>query len=258
MRVHLIPRFYIGAFTVAITGGAWALISVSRLVSPDLLPSPVDVWSAGTEIVREGYRGTSLFENIAATLGRVAVGFGAATFIGVPLGLCMGLSRSLSAACNWIVQFFRPLPPLSYMILLILWLGTGDASKTTLLFLTALPIIVAATASGVRNASQGRVQAALALGANRRQVLTYVVLPSTMPMTVTGLQIAFAATFSTVVAAELMTATNGLGWMVISASHYLRHDVILLCIFLLGALGVGFAWLLNFADRSIIHWRGQV
>ena len=157
----------------------------------------------------------------------------------------MGRTASANAALDWIIQFMRPLPPLSYMILLILWLGTGDLSKGMLLFLTAFPIIVAASAAGVRGVKQQRIQVARALGATRRDVFRHVILPSAAPMIFTGLQIALAAAFSTVVSAELLASTDGLGWMVISASTFLRNDIIILCILVLGGLGVGLAAMLR-------------
>ena len=236
---------------------AWWAATATHLVSADLLPSPADVWNAAVEVVTEGYRGTTLLGNIAATLGRLLGGFGIATLLGVPLGLWMGSNRALHAAIDWIVQFMRPLPPLSYMILLILWLGTGDLSKSTLLFLTAFPIIVAASAAGVRGVKLQRIQVARALGAGRGAVFRHVVLPSAAPMIMTGLQIALAAAFSTVVSAELLAATDGLGWMVISASTFLRNDIIILCIIILGLLGVGLAAALRAVDRRVIHWRGR-
>ena len=238
--------------------GAWWLLSGAGLVSRELLPSPPDVWDAARTILRDGYRGTTLQGNALSTLGRMAGGFGLAVLLGVPLGLWMGRVRAAEAAIGWLVQFMRPLPPLSYMILLILWLGTGDASKTALLFLTAFPIVVAASVAGARTVAVQRIQAAQALGATRRQVLRHVVLPSAAPMILTGLQIALAAAFSTVVSAELMAATDGLGWMVISASHFLRNDVIILCILLLGLMGVTLAWGLRLLDRRLVHWRGRL
>ena len=251
------PPAWLGAASVCALLLAWWAVSGGRVVAADLLPSPRDVWAAALAIGRDGYRGTTLWGNTLATLGRLAGGFGLAVLAGVPLGLWMGGSRALAAAVDWIMQFLRPLPPLSYMILLILWLGTGDASKTALLFLTAFPIVVAASAAGVRGVKQQRIQAARALGASRVQVFRHVVLPSAAPMVFTGLQIALAAAFSTVVSAELMAATDGLGWMVISASHFLRNDVVVLCILVLGFLGMGLAWALRLLDRRIVHWRGR-
>ena len=247
----------LSTLSVAVMLSGWWLIAALRIVRADLLPSPADVSAALVGILTQGYRGTTLWENIAATLGRLLGGFGAATAIGVPLGLWMGSNRVANAAVDWIIQSMRPLPPLSYMILLILWLGTGDLSKGTLLFLTAFPIIVSASAAGVRGVKRQRIQAAQALGASRRAVFLWVVLPSAAPMIMTGLQIALAAAFSTVVAAELLAATDGLGWMVISASSFLRNDIIILSIIILGLLGVGLAALLRAADHLMIHWRGR-
>ena len=252
-----LPRQAYGLASVATMLLVWWAASGGRLVPADLLPSPAQVWEAGLGILREGYRGTTLLGNTLSTLGRLAGGFGLAVITGVPLGLWMGRNRLVSAAIDWIIQFFRPLPPLSYMILLILWLGTGDASKTALLFLTAFPIVVAASAAGISGVRRQRIQAAEALGASRSQIFRHVVLPSAAPMIFTGLQIALAAAFSTVVSAELMAASDGLGWMVISASHFLRNDIIILCILVLGLLGVALAWGLRALDRRIVHWRGR-
>jgi taurine transport system permease protein len=253
-----LPAAWLGLVSVAAMILAWSGLSASGAVPRDLLPTPWDVWTAAREIMRDGYRGTTLGGNALSTLGRMAGGFGLATLLGVPLGLWMGRVRAAQAALGWLVQFMRPLPPLSYMILLILWLGTGDGSKTALLFLTAFPIVVAASAAGAGTVSLQRIQAAQALGASRGQVLRHVVLPSAAPMVLTGLQIALAAAFSTVVSAELMAATDGLGWMVISASTFLRNDVIILCILLLGAMGVTLAWALRLLDRRFVHWRGRL
>ena len=256
-RLH-VPTAWLGLASVAAMLLAWSGLSASGAVHRDLLPTPWDVWAAARDIVRDGYRGTTLQGNALSTFGRMAGGFGLAAVLGVPLGLWMGRVRAVNAALGWMVQFMRPLPPLSYMILLILWLGTGDGSKTALLFLTAFPIIVAASAAGAGTVAVQRVQAAQALGASRGQVLRHVVLPSAAPMVLTGLQIALAAAFSTVVSAELMAATDGLGWMVISASTFLRNDVIILCILLLGAMGVALAWALRLLDRRFVHWRGRL
>ena len=250
-------RPLLGAASVVAMLLAWWAVTASHAIRADLLPSPSDVWDAAVEVVTEGYRGTTLWQNIAATLGRLLAGFAAATLLGIPLGLWMGTTRAVHAATDWVLQFMRPLPPLSYMILLILWLGTGNLSKAALLFLTAFPIIVAASAAGVRGVKQQRIQVARALGAGRGAVLRHVVLPSAAPMIMTGLQIALAAAFSTVVSAELLAATDGLGWMVISASTFLRNDIIILCILILGLLGVGLASTLRVIDRRAIHWRGR-
>ena len=235
----------------------WWGLCASGVVPPTQLASPGAVWAALTDILANGYRGTTLSEDVLATLGRLAGGFALAVVVGVPLGLWMGLSARAAAALDWVVQYLRPLPPLSYMILLILWFGVGNGSKVALLFLTAFPIIASAATAGVRGARTQRVQAARTLGAGPGAVLLFVLLPSALPVILTGLRIALAAAFSTVVSAELLAATNGLGWMVLSASHFLRSDVVLLCILILGELGMALSRALVVLDARLVHWRGR-
>jgi len=234
----------------------WEALHVLNVVPADLLPGPGDVWRALVDMLRNGYRDTTLWQNILATLYRCAGGFLFACLTGIPLGLAMGRDPRMGAAFDYIIQFMRPLPPLSYLVLLILWLGTGDTSKIALLYLTAFPIVTSSARAGVRNVQQQKVQAAQSLGATERQVFRYVVLPSALPMIFSGARIALAVAFSTVVAAELMAATDGLGWMVFSASHFLRNDIIILGIIVLGILGMLLNQGILLVDRAVVHWRG--
>ncbi len=236
---------------------AWYALRAFNLVHPDLLASPQEVVAAFFDILKNGYRETTLSQNISATLGRCLIGFLAAVVTGVPLGLWMGSSRLTAASVDYIIQFLRPLPPLSYLVLLILWFGTGDLSKVMLLFMGAFPTITSAAMAGVRQVSQQRIQVARALGATPWQIFRFVTFPSALSMIFTGLRIALAGAFSSVVAAELMAASDGLGWMVFSASRFLRNDVILLCIILLGVFGMALSRALLEIDLRLIHWRGR-
>ncbi len=250
-------RLGIGALSVLLALVAWQGVVVAGLAPSALVPPPTAVWRAFVDILRHGYRDTTLAEDIGATLGRALAGFGLGALIGVPFGLWMGVNRRAAAAFGWIVQFMRPLPPLSFLVLLILWLGLGEASKIALLTITAFPIIASASQAAVRGVPALGVAAARSLGATPRQVLRHVVLPASLPMVFTGLSIALAATFSTVVAAELLAANDGLGWMVLSASKFLRNDVIMVGIVLLGLLGMALSRLLLLLDRRVVHWRGR-
>jgi len=247
----------LSALSVAGFFAAWYVVTAAHLAPANLLPSMTEVWVAFVDVLHNGYRETTLWQDIAATLGRCLAGFVLAAIAGVPLGLWMGRSRILAASIDYIIQFMRPLPPLSYLILLILWLGTGDTSKVALLFLGAFPTIVLAATAGVRGVNQRRVQAALACGASQRQVFRHVVLPSCLPMVMTGLRISLAGTFSTVVAAELMAASNGLGWLVFSASQFLRTDLVMMGILILGVLGMALSRGLLSLDLRLVHWRGR-
>jgi taurine transport system permease protein len=235
---------------------AWQALAGAHVVSRDFLPAPLEVATTFVTLLRDGYRDTTLAGDAAATLGRCLGGFLLATVTGVPLGLMMALSPMLAGLAGYIVQFMRPLPPLSYLILLILWLGTGDASKIALLYLTAFPIIASAAMAGAQGVRQQRIQAAQTLGASRGQIIRHIIFPAALPTIFTGLRIALAAAFSTVVAAELMAASNGLGWMIFSASQFLRTDIVVLGILLLGILGMLLNAVLVAVDRHIVHWRG--
>lgn len=257
--MHASPRDgprWLGIVAIALALLAWELLNVLRIVPASLLPGPAEVFHTFLSVWRDGYRNTTLLENSVATLYRAGAGFGLAAVIGIPLGLAMGYNRAVHAALDFIIQFMRPLPPLSYLILLILWLGTGDGSKIALLYLTAFPILVTSAAAGVRGVKLEKISAAQSLGADAWQVFRLVIFPSALPTIFTGIRIGVAVTFSTVVAAELMAATNGLGWMVISASKFLRNDIIMLGIILLGILGVILSKLIELLDRKLVHWRG--
>jgi taurine transport system permease protein len=250
-------RLGLGCISVLVALLAWQAMNSFRIVPSGLLASPAQVVAALIDISRHGYRGTSLGEDIGATLLRALAGFAIGTLVGVPLGLWMGMNRFAGAGADWIVQFLRPLPPLSFLVLLMLWLGTGDVAKIGLLALTAFPIIASATYAAVAGVPLQKIQAAASLGASGGQIFRHVLLPSALPTISTGLRVALAAAFSTVVAAELMAGSDGLGWMIFSASQFLRNDVILLGIILLGVLGMLLNSLLLGLDRSLIHWRGR-
>jgi taurine transport system permease protein len=245
----------VGFVSVLAFLAAWQLAVSTGLISPVLLPSPADVVRAFIQVLDHGYRDTSLVADTLITVGRCLAGFVLAAATGIPLGLAMGTNKRLAASCNYLIQFLRPLPPLSYMILLILWFGTGEGSKIVLLFLTAFPIIVSAAMAGVRNVPILRLQAAATLGASPRQAFWWVTLPSALPLIFTGLKIALAAAFSTVVAAEFITAQMGLGWMVLSASKYLDNAVVIMGVVLLGLIGMALSRLLHACDLRFIHWR---
>lgn len=247
----------LGFTSVAAGLFVWYSLRAFDFVSPELLASPADVIAAFIDILHNGYRDTTLIQDIAATLGRCLAGVLLAILLGVPLGLWMGTNRMAAGACNYIIQFLRPLPPLSYLVLLILWFGAGDLSKIALLFMGAFPTITTAAMAGVRQVSQQRVQAARSLGASDAQVFRLVVFPASLSMIFTGMSIALAGAFSSVVAAELMAASDGLGWMIFSASRFLRNDIIMLGIILLGLFGMALTRSLLEIDRRVIHWRGR-
>ncbi|MGH7187636.1 MAG: ABC transporter permease [Acetobacteraceae bacterium] len=246
---------WVGWIAVASVLVLWQATVSTDLISAELLPGPIGVAAAFWYRLFNGYRQTSLIVDTVVTVARCLGGFGLAVVLGVPLGLLMGVNRRASGAFNYIVQFLRPLPPLAYFILLIVWFGTGNLSKVLLLFLTAFPIIASAAMAGVRGVPRLRIQAAEMLGAAPHQIFFQVIMPSAAPMIFTGFKIALAAAFSTVVAAEFIIAQYGLGWMVLSASKFLKNPTVLMGVVLLGLIGMALARGLHVLDEKLIHWR---
>ena len=144
------------------------------------------------------------------------------------------------AALDPLVEFYRPIPPLAYLPLIVIWFGIGELSKVLLIYLALFAPLLIATAAGVRRVDRSRVQAVRCLGASRWQVVRYVILPSALPEVLTGLRIALGVGWSTLVAAELIAANRGLGFMVQSAAQFLATDVVVVGILLIAAIALAF------------------
>lgn len=235
----------------------WYGVSVSGLVPPYFVPTPMQTWQTFLRILEEGYRGHTLWEHLWASLARVLLAYGASALIGVPLGLAMGSDRRVAAIFDLPIEFYRPLPPLAYYTLLVIWLGIDNASKVALLFLAALPPVVIATATGVRSVRSDYLHGAQSLGANHWQLFRHVIFPACLPDIFTGLRVSIGFTYTTLVAAEMVAGVDGVGWMVLDASKFLQSDVIFVGIILMGITGAlldaGIRWL----DWVIVPWRGK-
>lgn len=251
------PEPYITAATLGALLLAWYGISTSGLVPAYFVPTPRQTWLTFLRILADGYRGHTLAEHLLASLTRVLLAFGAGALVGVPLGLVIGSSTRVAAMFDWPLEFYRPLPPLAYYTLLVLWLGIDNASKVALLFLAALPPLVIATAAGVRSVRSDYINGARSLGANRWQVFWQVIFPACLPEIFTGLRVSIGFTYTTLVAAEMVAGVNGIGWMVLDASKFLQSDVIFVGIILMGVTGALLDATVRFIERLVIPWRGK-
>lgn len=235
----------------------WVGLTRSHTVSDLFLPGPGELWSAFLDLVQNGYKDRPLLEHIADSLTRVLVGFGVGAVCGTLLGLAMGSLPVVDAICAPFIEFLRPLPQLAYLVLLIVWLGIGESSKITLLFLAALPISAVAARDGVRNVSQARVQVARSLGANRWQIFRYVVFPSALAEIFTGARLAVGAVYGTLIAAEIIAGSSGIGWLILDAGRFLRSDYVFVGIIIIGLMGIALDRLLLAAEHRVVHWSGR-
>ncbi len=237
---------------------AWEWITRAGLVSDLFIPTPRAVVAAFWRVLTEGYSGHTLLYHLGVSLLRVLGGFLLACLTAIPLGLAMGYSSGTRAVFLPWLEFYRPLPPLAYYTILLLWLGIGNTSKVALLFLAAFPPLALNAMAGVRGVSHERLQCAQTLGATRWQVFRHVIMPSCLPDIFTGMRISIGFTYTTLVAAEIVAATNGIGWMVWNARRWPQSDVIFMGNLVMGATGLLLAWLIAWTEKKLCPWKGQV
>lgn len=264
-RLRRVP-LHLGTLVVLV--GAWWLVARLELVRPLYLSSPGDVWdafvrantdhrlSATSDRIVRGEQNYYLWEHLLASLQRIAAGVGAAILVGIPLGLLMATTW-LGVVLEPYLNFLRALPPLAYIGLLIVWFGIGDTSKVWLLFLAAAPPIAMATISGVRGVREDMVNAVLSLGASRRQSLTAVMLPATLPEILTGVRVAVGFAWTTVVAAEIANGIPGIGGLAYLAGEKLQTPLVFACILVIGLAAIALDLGLKSLEKVLVPWRGK-
>ncbi|MDY7577151.1 ABC transporter permease [Herbaspirillum sp. RTI4] len=247
----------ISIFSVALFGVIWQLSGTLSWVDPLLLPPPSDILATANDLISSGYRQTPLWEHLLISTGRALAAFVAAILSGIPLGLGIGLSPTLAAVLNPFVQFLRPLPKIALIPLVIVWFGIGEGAKFFLIFISCFLSIVVGAAAAVLSVSQARLRAAQTLGATPFQQFAYVVFPNALPELFTSVRLSIGIGWTSLIAAEMVAATSGLGWMVINAGSYLRTDIVLLGIVLLGLTGYFFDWILVKLQKRFVPWTGK-
>lgn len=200
----------IGTLAVLLT--VWWTVAALQLISPLFLPPPQQVLAKLLTIAGpQGFMDATLWQHLAASLTRIVLALLAAVLIGIPVGIAMGLSPTVRGILDPIIELYRPVPPLAYLPLMVIWFGIGETSKILLIYLAIFAPVAMSALAGVKSAQQIRIRAAQSLGASRAQVLWFVILPGALPEILTGLRIGLGVGWSTLVAAELIAATRGLG-----------------------------------------------
>lgn len=204
-----------------------------------------------------GYRNITLGEHLTASFIRIVWGFSLGTLVGVPLGLAMGLSNFLRGLLDPIVEFFRPIPPLAFIPLVILWFGIGEESKVLLLFLAALWIMAIAARSGVLGVKLSKVHAAYSLGASKFQILRHVILPNALPDIFVGMRVSLGVCWGTLVAAEFVGAQEGIGIMLWIAQKFFITEIVIIGIVIIGIIAVAMDLMMRWLEGVLIPWRGK-
>lgn len=235
----------------------WFIATNTGLVSSQLIPSPQEVFSAFINIMKNGYNAIPFWKHLGISFYRLFVAVFFALLTAIPLGLLSGYFSKFRAVIDSLVNFYRPLPPLAYYMLLILWLGIDEGSKITLLFLASFAPIYIACSSAVGRVDETFILSAKSMGANNAQVFFSVVIPAAMPDIFIGVRTAVGVAYTTLVSAEMVAATSGVGWMVIDASKYLKSDVMFVGIIVMGITGVLIDYGLRKIENKIVFWAGK-
>ena len=236
----------------------WWIATEREWVRPLFLPKPEAVWLAFQQAIAGELDNHTLWGHFLWSMSRVFSAFILAVLLGVPAGIAMGVSRYARGLFDPPIEFYRPLPPLAYLPLMVIWFGIGESSKIILLFLAIFAPVALAARAGVKSVSQEQVQAALSMGATNRQVIWHVIMPAALPEILVGLRIGMGVGWTTLVAAEMVAADAGLGKMVYNASNFLRTDVVMLGIMAIGSVAYVFELLIRWIERRAVPWKGKM
>ena len=255
LRLPRVSRsMLLSTLTVAVLLAAWAIVTELGWANELFLPKPQAVWAAFIKTTTKGYQGATLLQHLGASLYRILTAFMLACLVGIPLGIVMGVSRNARALLNPLIEFYRPLPPLGLYTLLVMWLGIGESSKLSLLFLAGLPGIVISTIQAVTSVDPVYVRAAQSLGATRRALLFHVYLPAAGPLILAGMRISLGFTYTVLVAAEIVAASAGIGWMIWDAAKFLLSDVVIMGLIVLGLTGVVLDLIMRGIAKLLMPW----
>jgi NitT/TauT family transport system permease protein len=228
----------------------WAAVLLSKSV---VFPTPGQVVTGTVELIRDG----TLLEHIGASLMRVGIGFGLAVLVAVPLGLWMGWVKGAYDTLNPLFQMLRPISPIAWIPIAILWFGVGDVSPIFLIFLASVFPMVVQTTVGVHTIEKRYLRAAANFGVSRATLFRQVVIPATLPQVIVGMRIGLGVAWLVVVAAEMIALRSGLGYLIIDSRNAgNRYDLVIAGMVIIGLIGLLLDGLMRLLERmKVVRWR---
>ncbi len=236
----------------------WWLVTWAGWVKPMFLPSPQAVLRKFFDVWTNGFTNTPFWEHVGISAARVFGAFLLACLVGIPLGIAMGMSPIVKGIFDPPIEFYRPIPPLAYLPLMIIWFGIDETSKVLLIFLSILAPVTLGARAGVKSAAIEQIHAAYSFGATRWQVMSQVILPSALPEILTAMRIGIGFGWTTLVAAEMVAATKGLGYMVLTASQFLQTSTVIMGIIVIAIIAYSFDLLMRLIEWKLVPWKGRM
>jgi len=228
----------------------WQIASDTGCLKPSILPSPLVIAATLWELLKSG----ELFKNLEVSLVRVLEGFVIGAGLGLLVGFAMGLSKRMERALSLITGLLRPIPTIAWIPALILWLGIGESSKVVVIAVGSFWPVLLSAIQGVRGTDSKYLEVARVLEKDSYTTLLKVVIPSALPSIFTGLRVAMGIAWASVVGAELIAASSGIGYMIMYAREVSQPDVMLVGVLAIGLTGLLIDFLLLQLQRRLLKW----
>lgn len=240
---------YVGLTVVVLM--IWQLLSVLGYIQPILLPPPTRVAATYWELIKSG----DMLRHIGVSILRVLEGYAIAALLGLALGIAIGLSRTLDRITDLVIQVIKPIPPIAWIPLAILWFGIGEASKVYIIFMGAIFPVLINTIDGIRQTDSKLVEVAKILAIPRTKFVWQVILPGALPAIMTGLRVGLMVAWICVVAAELIAASSGLGYLIMDARQLSQSDVVIVGMITIGVIGKLMDSTIRRLEQRLIRWK---
>jgi len=245
--MQVLPSIVVIAVLIAL----WWIVVVAT--NSAIFPTPKQVVEGTLELARDG----TLWEHIGASLMRVGIGFGLAVLFAIPLGLWMGWVHGAFVTLNPLFQILRPISPIAWIPIAILWFGVGNASPIYLIFIASVFPMIVQTTAGVHTIEKRFLRAADNFGVSRKKLFLQVVFPATLPQIIVGMRIGLGVAWLVVVAAEMIALRSGLGYMIIDSRNAgNRYDLVVAGMIIIGLIGLALDGIMRLLENmKIVRWR---
>jgi len=230
--------------------GLWQWAAVQGLLKPSILPPPSTILQTLLGLLKSG----ELLDNLKVSLGRVLEGFALGAGLGLVLGFAMGLSKGMERALSLLTGLLRPIPTIAWVPALILWMGIGEFSKVTVIAVGSFWPVLLSAIQGVRSTDPKFLEVAKVLEKDTFTFITKVVIPSALPSVFTGLRVGMGIAWASVVGAELIAASSGIGYMIMYAREVSQPDVMLVGVAAIGLTGLLIDFLLLKLQGRLLKW----
>lgn len=249
MKCNLI-RLFESMFLMVIIVAVWHIAAETGSVSRILLPSPLMIGSTLIKKLEDG----SLLAEMGISVGRVLKGYFCSVAGGVCFGVIIGLSEPIYRMTKILIQILKPIPPIAWIPLVILWMGIGESSKVFLIFLGGFFVVLLNVIDGIRYIDPKLIEVADAVETPKTKYIFGLVIPAAMPSIFTGLRVALGTSWSCVVAAELVAASSGIGYMISNARNFGQMDVVIIGMITIGIVGKFMDEILRLLEKKVLAW----